>query len=104
MNILLVCSAGMSTSFLIDKMMEAAKERNLHARIWSCGASESQQETLRSDVILIGPQMRFLYQRIKEQAKGKPVRIIDMMTYGRMDGKHAFEMAISAIQEEKTVK
>lgn len=35
MNILLCCSAGMSTSLLVTKMEAAAKARGLEGKIWA---------------------------------------------------------------------
>lgn len=101
MKVLLICSAGMSTSLLVRRMKEEAKSRALDAYIWSCGSNEYKQEIEKSDVILIGPQMRFLHNKIQEEAKPRPVRVIDMMTYGRMDGSHAIEMAVQAMEESK---
>ncbi len=35
MNILLVCSAGMSTSMLVTRMEKAAEELGVEAKIWA---------------------------------------------------------------------
>ena len=101
MRVLLICSAGMSTSLLVRRMKEDAKSRKIEAFVWSCGSSEYRAEIEKSDVILIGPQMRFLHTKIQEEAKPRPVRVIDMMTYGRMDGSSAIEMAIQALKEKE---
>ena len=34
-KILLVCSAGMSTSFMVNKMKDSAKARGIEAEIWA---------------------------------------------------------------------
>lgn len=39
-KIMLCCSAGMSTSLLVRKMVDAAKERNLPVQIDAYGVSE----------------------------------------------------------------
>lgn len=39
--IMLVCSAGMSTSLLVTKMQNAAKEKGLDAEIFAVSASEA---------------------------------------------------------------
>lgn len=101
MNILLLCSAGMSTSLLVQRMKEVAEDRNIEASVWSCGSQDSDHEIPKADVILVGPQLRFLLQKIEDKAKGIPVRVIDMMTYGRMDGSHALEIALTAWKERK---
>lgn len=99
MKILLLCSAGMSTSLLVGRMNQVAKEENICAEIWACGDSESYAEIQKADVILIGPQMRFLQKKTQAIAGNHPVCVIDMMTYGRMDGKQAMRLAIDALKE-----
>ena len=79
-QILLVCSAGMSTSLLVTKMEGAAKDAGYDAKI------------------LLGPQVRFQKSAIEKLAAGRkkgpiPVEVIDMRDYGTMNGKAVFEMA-----------
>lgn len=100
MKILLLCSAGMSTSLLVHRMKEVAKDRHLNAKIWAKGSDDNQADIEEADVILIGPQMRFILNKIKKIAGNKPVCVIDMMTYGRMDGEHALAIALQALEGE----
>lgn len=95
MNIMLVCSAGMSTSMLVGKMKEAATQEGLEATIWAIPEAQLQNEIDKSDVILLGPQVRFLLNKIEAVAKPKgiPVQTIDMMHYGMMNGKAVLEQA-----------
>ncbi|WP_241667897.1 hypothetical protein [Akkermansia muciniphila] len=60
MKILLACSSGMSTSLLVNKMKEAAQAQGIEAEIWAVGQSEVDAEMQKADVLLFGPQMRFL--------------------------------------------
>lgn len=46
-----------------------------------------------ADVILIGPQMRFLLDKLKAQTS-TPIEVIDMMAYGTANGKAAYEQAM----------
>ena len=46
-----------------------------------------------TDIILLGPQVRFAQNKIKQQCPGIPVEPIDMKLYGRMDGKGVLEFA-----------
>lgn len=101
MNILLLCSAGMSTSLLVQRMKEVAQDQGVLANVWNCGSQDSDHEIPKADVVLVGPQMRFLLRKIEDQAKGIPVRVIDMMTYGRMDGAHALEIALAAWKDRE---
>lgn len=40
-NILLVCSAGMSTSMMVKKMQEAAAAKGIEAEIWAVGDADA---------------------------------------------------------------
>ena len=50
----------MSTSLLVNKMKEAAKEQSVEEEIWAVGQAEVETEMPKADVVLFGPQMRFL--------------------------------------------
>nr|WP_300002015.1 PTS sugar transporter subunit IIB [Tissierella sp.] len=94
-NILLVCTAGMSTSMLVKKMEEAAAKKGIEANIWAVGDSDSQEESKRADIVLLGPQVRYLEAKMKERVENRiPVSVIDMMVYGTMNGEKALESAL----------
>ena len=97
MNIMLVCSAGMSTSMLVTKMQEVAKAKGVDATIWAIPEAQLQAEIDKSDVILLGPQVRFLKSKIEAEAapKGIPVEVIDMMAYGMMNGEAVLDQALN---------
>lgn len=96
-NILLVCSAGMSTSMMVKKMQEAAEKKGIEANIWAVGDAESATNAPKADVIMLGPQVRFLQSKMKATAGDKPVAVIDMAAYGMMNGEKVFDQALSLI-------
>lgn len=96
MNILLVCSAGMSTSLLVTRMLDYAKEKQINVHIEAHPVGEVESYGQNADVILLGPQVRFQLSHIKSRFPEKPVEVIDMRDYGMMDGQkvlnHVLEM------------
>ncbi|WP_217587803.1 PTS sugar transporter subunit IIB [Lentibacillus saliphilus] len=96
MNIALVCSAGMSTSMLVKKMREAAETRGMDATIDAYPESQLKSSLDELDVVLIGPQVRFLEKNIRAlvEPKGIKVDIIDSMAYGMIQGDKVLEQAI----------
>ena len=72
MNILLICSAGMSTSMMMKRMKEAAAAKHINANIWAVGEGLAKEHIPKADIILLGPQVRYLLQKIEEMAEGKP--------------------------------
>ncbi len=102
MNILLVCSAGMSTSMLVKKMEDSAKEQGIEAKIWAVGVADGKEEIPKADIVLLGPQVRFLENQMKKNVNNeKPVMVIEMLSYGRLDGKTVLAKAIEAIDNFK---
>ncbi len=96
-TIMLVCSAGMSTSLLVTKMQKAAAEKNLDAEIFATSASEANQqiESKTVDVLLLGPQVRFMKAQFEKKLapKGIPVDVINMSDYGMMNGEKVLTQA-----------
>lgn len=97
-NILLVCSAGMSTSALVKKMEQAAKEKGVEATIWAVGDAQSKEEAVKADIVLLGPQVRYLESKMKDRVNNaKPVMVIDMASYGRMNGAKVLDDALALL-------
>ncbi|WP_270255305.1 PTS sugar transporter subunit IIB [Collinsella intestinalis] len=99
-NILLCCSAGMSTSMMVSKMQAAADERGIEATIWAVPEAQAQANAEKADVILLGPQVRFLLDKIKDVAGDTPVEVIDMMAYGMTDGAKVLDQGLKLIGHE----
>lgn len=97
-NILLVCSAGMSTSLLVTKMQDEANKQGIEARIWAVGDAESADAISEADIICLGPQVRFLESKMKERVNNeKPVMVIDMVSYGTMNGAKVLQDALNVL-------
>lgn len=97
-NILLVCSAGMSTSLLVNKMKDAAKEKGVEINIRAMSISECSSVIDEVDIVLLGPQVRYQKPQVDAMVKGRvPVDIIDMRLYGTMNGKAVLEEALKKL-------
>ncbi len=97
-HILLVCSAGMSTSMLVKKMQAAAKEKGVEAEIWAVGDAASASELPKADIVFLGPQVRFMQKKMQKAVDGRiPVEVIDMKDYGSMNGKAVLEKALKIL-------
>lgn len=92
LKVLLICSMGASTAVLCEKIKAAAKEENVDLEIWATALSMSGDEIGKADLILLGPQVRYMKNKVSKEADGKPVEAIDMQTYGKLDGKKVFEL------------
>jgi len=96
---MLCCSAGMSTSMLVRKMVEAARERELEVDIEAYGVAEFDTQFPRYQVVLLGPQVKYMLKTLSEKAatQGIPVQPIDPMDYGMQRGDKVLDYALSLI-------
>lgn len=95
-RILLVCSAGMSTSLLVSKMQAAAKVKGIDCTINAVGEAELKKHENEIDVLLLGPQVRFLLSKMKAKFEplGVPVEVINTVDYGTMNGEKVLKQAL----------
>lgn len=100
-NILLVCSEGMSTSLLAKKMKDIAKEKNIEANVWSVNSAAAADNVDKADVIILAPQIRYMLNKISQlvEDKNKPVYAADMRAYGTINGKVLLEEALKKVGE-----
>lgn len=96
-NILLVCSGGMSTSMLAEKMRAAAEAKGVEAKIWAVGEQAAADNVPDADVVLVGPQMRFKVPAFQKDYPETPVDAIEMRDYGMMNGEAVLDKALSLI-------
>ena len=85
-KVILLCNQGMSTSALVAKMSAAAKNQGLDYSIAAYAVDTAKTNAADADVILLGPQVRYKLNFVKEIFPDKPVEVIDMASYGMMDG------------------
>lgn len=101
-TIMLVCAAGMSTSLLVSKMQKSAEEQGIDADIFANSANEADGvlENKDVDVLLLGPQVRFMKNQFKEKVedKGIPVDVINMQDYGMVNGEKVLQAALDLIE------
>jgi PTS system cellobiose-specific IIB component len=71
---MLMCSAGMSTSMLEKKIQEYVKANNLDISVIALSAHEGQSTIDNYDVVLLGPQVRYMLDNVKKMFKN-PARV-----------------------------
>ncbi|MHC5228315.1 PTS sugar transporter subunit IIB [Enterococcus sp. LJL99] len=105
-QIYLFCDAGMSTSIMVNKMMEVVTKHNMPLQITAFPVARAKEvvEQEKPVAILLGPQVRFLLEKTKEQfaPQGIPVAVIEPEIYGMMDGEKALKEALKLIKSNKT--
>ncbi|HDL8286071.1 TPA: PTS sugar transporter subunit IIB [Yersinia enterocolitica] len=102
-KIMLCCSAGMSTSMLVKKMVEEAEKRNLEVDIKAFGVVEFEQNVGDYQVVLLGPQVKYMQRDLQNKANASGIKVepINMMDYGMQKGAAILDFALSLIDNNK---
>lgn len=82
MKILLICANGLSTSILMSKMEKWGKSNNVDLEVKAVPMSDYGNIYQDYDCILIGPQVAYRLDEIRNTAVGKPVEKINPTDYG----------------------
>lgn len=99
-DIMLVCSAGMSTSLLVVKMEKVAKEKGVDVKIFAVSEGEAPKYYDKIGVLLLGPQVRYLKKKMDKTLEpfGVPVEVINSMHYGTLNGEAVLDVAIEMMK------
>ena len=100
-TIMLACNAGMSTSLLVTKMQKAAAADGIDAEVFATSADQIDlvKENKNPDVLMLGPQVRYLEKDLKAKMD-IPVDVINMQDYGMMNGEKVLQAALMLIDGE----
>ena len=95
LTIRLFCAAGMSTSLLVRKMIEAAEAEGTEVDIIAYPVGEFDQHLAGIDCALLGPQVGYMKAQMQAKAKaaGVPCDVIPMADYGMVNGKNVLAFA-----------
>ncbi len=98
-KILLCCAAGMSTSMVVKKMLQAAEQKNIEVEINAVGLDEFDANLANYDCFLLGPQIKYKLNdfKAKADAVNKPIAVINQMDYGMMKGDKILDEALAMI-------
>lgn len=91
-KIILLCGAGMSTSLLVKKIEMEAKRIKYDCTIEAHPVSEEEKYITSADITLLGPQIRYELNKLKNKYPNKIIEIIDMRMYGMLDGENILKL------------
>ena len=104
-KVYLFCSAGMSTSMLASNMQDVANQHNLPIKVAAFPHNKLEEiiSEDRPDCILLGPQVKYMYEETVEQfgSQGIPIAVMDQGDYGMMNGEKVLKSAIRLIKANK---
>ncbi|MBY7144486.1 PTS sugar transporter subunit IIB [Virgibacillus sp. NKC19-3] len=99
--VLVACSAGMSTSMLVQKIENEAVEKQIDLSIQAVSMNEGKTLARKNnyDLLLLGPQVAFMKESMVEVAAGRfPVRVIKQKDYGMMRADNVLEDILEVVE------
>lgn len=100
MIITLICNLGMSTSVLVDKMKNYTKEKGIDADIEARAFQRVEDRIHNTDILLIGPQVRYLAKKFQDQYGNEipVIQTMDMSDYALQKVDKIFDKAYAEYQ------
>lgn len=103
LTITLLCNLGMSTSMLVDKMVKAANKQGLEVDIDALPFDKTGDRIKRTDILLLGPQVRYLKSKFQKEY-GNSITVIDTMNMTDYALVNAEKILNDALVQYKTNK
>lgn len=106
-RIYLFCDQGMSTSLMASRMQDCADEHLLPIEILAFSQKKIGDivEEKHPDVILLGPQVKYLFNEIVRRFGDQaPVMLIEQDDYGMLDGERVLKKALILLKKWKHEK
>jgi len=97
-KVYLFCNAGMSTSLMASKMQKVADDHKVPVEVkaFPDGQLDKIVAELNPDVILLGPQVKYLYEKVTDKygSTGKLIDVINQEDYGSMNGERVLKQVL----------
>ncbi len=100
-RILLCCTAGMTTTYFAQKLNEAAAFLRLDYSFEAVAYTNVFEEGLNYDVILVSPQIGYLFEKIRDVMADKLVIAIPAKTFGSYDAAGMIELLRQSLSEQE---
>lgn len=91
MKVMLVCTAGMSTSLVMKKIESYAKANQKEISLIAYPLQEYQEHVGEYDLMLLGPQISYRLSEIQKQVS-IPVMVIDGLDYALGNAANIMKM------------
>lgn len=97
-KILLVCSAGISTSILVSKMKRAAQDQGIDVSIQVKSITGVRDVIQDMDIVLLAPQIGYEQKKLQELAGDIPVEKVDVRDFGILNGEGVLREAMKVLE------
>lgn len=92
LKVLLVCSGGLTTGYFAQKLKEAVEFLKLNMQVDARGYGEVYQIAQDYDMVLLAPQVSYLYSEVKKILKKQVVLKIPPQIFGKYDVRECIRL------------
>lgn len=101
---ILVCTQGMSTNIMKMKIEEAAKNNQKELDIQAVGLDELDTYLKGTDIVILGPQIKYAEKMIREQLDKVDSQILMMCMepadFGLMRGTVVYQKMLDCLKQQ----
>lgn len=101
MKVLFVCSAGMSSTIVVNALKKEAQKNNIEMDVLAVGTEQFEEEVKNGyDVAMVAPQVRHRFDRLKEYAQEANVAcdIILPQAYSPLGGAKLLKQVMGLVK------
>ena len=93
-----MCAGGMSSSLLANKIRDEGKLRYGDVQVSAYGVMQTDKVDEETNVVLLAPQVSYMYDKLVSQLKNTPVLKIEMLDYGRLNAENILDSVDKSIK------
>lgn|SRR5699024_3507465 len=89
MKVIMVCSGGMSSALVVDKVKQEAEKDGFSLEMVAVGTTEFEDKLKDYDLGLVAPQVKHRFAKLQKLGEevNIPVALIEPMNYTPMGGR-----------------
>lgn len=91
-KILLICSAGISTSLLVKAINNYIIKENLSYKVNTLSVQKAKQKIKKFDILLLSPQIGYMLDEFTKLSKNQKVIVIPLNIYASVKAEAVIEL------------
>ena len=100
-NVVLVCTQGMSTNIMRGKIEEAAKIKNIDMSVIAVGLDDLSNHLTDTQIVVLGPQVKYATKSVRNEIDKVNTNIkmfvMNFQDYGLMRGDSVLENILTEL-------
>lgn len=100
-NVVLVCTQGMSTNIMRGKIEEAAKIKNIDMSVIAAGLDDLSNHLTDTQIVVLGPQVKYATKSVRNEIDKVNTNIkmfvMNFQDYGLMRGDRVLENILTEL-------